>query len=360
MQATISLKKYQRCLFNSPARSFLSLLAKPSIFDAVRFTKRYFHSTLKIPDLQSKPSIFDLLESNTGSTRQRVFHFQHASAGAPKNIGSKVTLENSLSHSVGEDAYFAQGRALGLADGVGGWVSVKGANPALYSRMLMHYVAEEFDNYDTLDFESDPLPPDLLGINPKSVLSNAYSKVKVLEKTENLVGSTTALVVQLKNDELNIANIGDGGIMILRDYEVIFRSEEQQHSFNYPYQLGTKSRDTPENCQTYTIKLHESDIVILGSDGVWDNLFDEDIVELVKSVVGDAIYKKPTPLNINEQKIADAIISRARIVGGDRHADSPFQSRASHEGLYYQGGKMDDMTCLVAVIKMAEDSPDRR
>lgn len=80
--------------------------------------------------------------------------------------------------------------------------------------------------------------------------------------------------------------------MVLRDYDIIFRSEEQQHSFNFPFQLGTRSRDTADDAQTYTMKLHESDIVIMGTDGIWDNLFDEEILEVVKGVVGNAIYKK--------------------------------------------------------------------
>lgn len=59
--------------------------------------------------------------------------------------------------------------------------------------------------------------------------------------------------------------------------------------------------------------------------------------------------------------ISDALAKRAKNVAEDtRHHGSPFQSRAMQEGLYYQGGKQDDMSVLVAIIKVAEDSPDRR
>jgi hypothetical protein len=59
--------------------------------------------------------------------------------------------------------------------------------------------------------------------------------------------------------------------------------------------------------------------------------------------------------------ICDALAKRAKNVSEDtRHHGSPFQSRAMQEGLYYQGGKRDDMSVLVAIIKVAEDSPDRR
>ncbi|KAG0310967.1 hypothetical protein BG000_006853, partial [Podila horticola] len=59
--------------------------------------------------------------------------------------------------------------------------------------------------------------------------------------------------------------------------------------------------------------------------------------------------------------ISEALAKRAKNVSEDtRHHGSPFQSRAMQEGLYYQGGKQDDMSVLVAIVKVAEDSPDRR
>lgn len=70
--------------------------------------------------------------------------------------------------------------------------------------------------------------------------------------------------------------------MILRNLEPIFRTEEQQHSFNFPYQLGTGSRDSPESAQFINVRVKEGDVVIVASDGVWDNLFDEDVVNIVR------------------------------------------------------------------------------
>lgn len=36
--------------------------------------------------------------------------------------------------------------------------------------------------------------------------------------------------------------------------------------------------------QEYDIQVHKNDVVILGSDGIWDNLFEKQIVEIVTSV----------------------------------------------------------------------------
>lgn len=48
---------------------------------------------------------------------------------------------------------------------------------------------------------------------------------------------------------------------IIRGNDYIFRSEEQQHSFNYPVQAGTNSKDTPiKDAQRFNIKVQKDDV----------------------------------------------------------------------------------------------------
>ncbi|RKO88896.1 phosphatase 2C-like domain-containing protein [Blyttiomyces helicus] len=233
--------------------------------------------------------------------------------------------------------------SLGVADGVGGWGQVKGANPALYSRKLMHYASAELNNYDDIA-NTDIEIGDYYGVDPKAILAKSYALTTRDAADEGIVGSSTALVVILRDDELRIANIGDCGIMIIRNHEPIFRNEEQQHSFNFPFQLGTGSRDSPVDAQLFKVKVQEGDIVILGSDGMFDNVFDDEIVDIVRGVVNGG--------GVDPKRITDALLGRAREVAEDgRFASSPFQSRAIQEGLYYQGGKMDDVTVLAGVVR---------
>ena len=87
-------------------------------------------------------------------------------------------------------------------------------------------------------------------------------------------------------------------------------------------------------------------MVVVGSDGLFDNVFDEEIVDIV-----DSNAKEPIETS-DPQIIADSLLRRAREVAEDsRFATSPFQSRAIQEGFYYQGGKVDDMTILVGIIR---------
>lgn len=175
----------------------------------------------------------------------------------------------------------------------------------------------------------------------------------------SLSGSSTALIALLKDDELRLANLGDCCCSIIRGSEYIFRSQEQQHSFNYPFQVGTNSQDTPrKDGQRFTIKVQKDDIVILSSDGLVDNLFDEDILE-------EVLLDQELSAGVNEsgrvgdpQELSKALCSRAKAVSVDQRAvSSPFQQRANEEGIHFVGGKHDDISVLVAVIGDASMAP---
>ncbi|KAJ3217104.1 hypothetical protein HDU67_008481 [Dinochytrium kinnereticum] len=307
-------------------------------------------------DKKNAMSISEMLEMVMPQTRP-TFQFVHAVSGIPKNRMANIDASSQYSSvQIGEDAYFSRCDSMGVADGVGGWShsQLKGANPALYSRKIMHYACQQLQAFD--DVANDYDINDYYDVDPIRVLSDAYDLTCRDATAEGLVGSTTAMIVILRDDELRIANLGDCGLMIIRNNEAIFRSEEQQHSFNFPFQLGTGSKDLPRDAQKYAVKVLEGDIVIMGSDGIFDNVFDEEVLEIVKGIVQGG-----NPALSDPQKITDALLLRSRDVSEDtRTMDSPFQTRAIQEGLYYQGGKLDDVTILAGVIRLAEDSPDRR
>ena len=100
-------------------------------------------------------------------------------------------------------------------------------------------------------------------------------------------GSTTATVAQLTQDfKIKTCNLGDSGYLILRPadptIEKVFRSTSQQHYFNCPYQTGNHSVKPP-SAQGFSTShdIQLNDIIILGTDGLWDNVFDDDIMSLV-------------------------------------------------------------------------------
>ncbi|KAK4054942.1 hypothetical protein OIV83_000866 [Microbotryomycetes sp. JL201] len=277
-------------------------------------------------------------------------------------------IDLPLSVSVGEDAYFLRADSLGVADGVGGWSRHAGANPARWSRKLMHHCSSELARYDNVD---DELFLRYYEVDPVEVLQVAFEKSLSECKEEGIVGSSTALLAVLRNDELRLANMGDCTCSVIRGNDYIFRSEEQQHAFNYPVQIGTNSKDTPtKNAQRFNIKVQKDDIVILSSDGLLDNIFDYDLLEEVNRFVaasrgGSSSSRHPSQrftLNrFSPQAVSEALSRRAQSVYEDPHAvASPFQQRAVEEGIYFTGGKRDDITTVVAVVGELEPSADRR
>ncbi len=72
------------------------------------------------------------------------------------------------------------------------------------------------------------------GLDPKQVLQKAFNSIRYF-------GSATATLCSLSHSQLNIANLGDSGFMVIRFEEgvprIFARSDEQTHAFNVPYQL---------------------------------------------------------------------------------------------------------------------------
>jgi len=228
----------------------------------------------------------------------------------------------------GEDAFFVstndRGFAIGIADGVGGW-GHQGIDPSLVSKGLMLGAKQAFENGV---------------IDPVELMDSGYKQVK------HITGSSTALVLVITEGgtKLTAANLGDSGFMVLRDGKVLFRSEEMQHFFNFPFQLGTGHSTTAYDSQVITLDLREGDIVIAGSDALFDNLFDEDIVKIVHETL---------PHECLAQRLANAAFHR-----GYSNKPSPFMSMAYKLGLVdsEEGGKPDDITVVVTRISPTKES----
>jgi protein phosphatase PTC7 len=78
--------------------------------------------------------------------------------------------------------------------------------------------------------------------------------------------------------------------MILRQrderYYLEYKSEEQSHSFNMPYQVGSTG-DNPDKAKTNKHQVEAKDIIILATDGLWDNLTTENIINIVNDTKSD-------------------------------------------------------------------------
>jgi len=236
----------------------------------------------------------------------------------------------------GEDAYFVEDEAgvLGVADGVGGWAS-RGVDPGIYSRQLMNFAAEEVRSGS---------------LDPGVVLQRAHVRTTA-------EGSSTALVLALKSGKVRAANLGDSGFLHLRRGEVLFQSPPQQHSFNFPFQLaapsGNAGGDSPDQADLFELDdIAQGDVLVLGTDGLFDNAFAKDIAAMVSA----AERSGESGVALAERAAAE-IARETALWANDQLRVSPFAVEAAKEGHRFRGGKLDDITVVVAVVGAeAEDS----
>ena len=98
-------------------------------------------------------------------------------------------------------------------------------------------------------------------------------------------GSTTAVMAKLdpKDNKMKTCNLGDSAYLILRQsksggLEKVYRSKEQTYEFDFPYQCG-QNCELPYDAIDNEHEVAHNDIVVMGTDGVFDNLFDDQIAK---------------------------------------------------------------------------------
>ncbi|EFC42241.1 predicted protein [Naegleria gruberi] len=278
-------------------------------------------------------------------------------------------------HPTGEDAYYCcystkhEVYSFGIADGVGGWMAFE-IDPSLVSRQLMwnckmllcadqiNQIISENNYTIPKEYESTVMKALELPqvIHPKILLERAFRLMTELNQVK--AGGTTACVLFLKPlpqnlYQLSYANLGDSGFAVVNKQKnkVIYRTKEQQHYFNAPYQLSIippeldsdelikddpSSADLQINCCT----LREGDFIILATDGLFDNLFDQDILKIMKA--GTSCH------SIAKKLVQEAV---KRYSSQNLPIHTPFSMGLSKmTGEFKRHGKSDDVTvCCVSV-----------
>ncbi|XP_021909921.1 probable protein phosphatase 2C 26 isoform X1 [Carica papaya] len=232
----------------------------------------------------------------------------------------------------GEDAFFVsgyKGGVIAVADGVSGWAE-QNVDPSLFSRELManasYLVGDEEVQYD-----------------PRILIRKAHAAT-------SSTGSATVIIAMLEeNGIIKIANVGDCGLRVLREGHIIFSTSPQEHYFDCPYQLSSETfGQTYLDAMVSNLELIEGDAVVMGSDGLFDNVFDHEII----STMGK-------PCNVAEA--AKALANLASYHSTDTNFDSPYSIEARTKGLDVPwwkkilgnkliGGKLDDITVIVGQV----------
>ncbi|KAL3365145.1 hypothetical protein AABB24_010350 [Solanum stoloniferum] len=232
----------------------------------------------------------------------------------------------------GEDAFFVSsddGEVIVVADGVSGWAE-KNVDPALFSRELVANVSSLVGNVEVND-------------DPRILIKGAHAAT-------SSIGSATVIVSVFKNGILKIGSVGDCGLRVIRKGQMIFSTFPLEHYFDCPYQLSSESvTQTYLDAIVSTVNLQVGDTIVMGSDGLFDNIFDQEIVSVVTT-------------NDDVSNAAKALADLARNHSVDTKFDSPFSLEARARGfdvpwwkkvfgMKFTGGKLDDITVIVGKVK---------
>lgn len=314
-----------------------------------------------------------------------VFHFN------PYNRIQTQKRPKSKRPASGQDAFFisrvgdTNAVAFGIADGVGGWED-SGVDPADFSHSFCDYMA-------AAAYEHKPDGGELL-LTARSLMQRGYDDV-CRDGSIHAGGSTASIAIANEDGKLDVANLGDSGFVHLRLNAVHAYSEPQTHAFNTPYQLsivpasmlaraaafgGAQLCDYPKDADVTQHTLKHGDILVFASDGVWDNLFNQDILRIVSRlmvglgawkasdggiVVADNLkpYTRPEdstqrPLTL-QSALAVEIAGAAKLASTNQRLDGPFAKEVQK---YYpqenwHGGKVDDI-CVVVVVVSEDGKPE--
>ena len=238
-----------------------------------------------------------------------------------------------------------------------------------------------------------------INFEPRWILKEAYQKVDVY-------GSSTAWIATMHNQILKIANLGDSRWLLIRysslnhSSQVLLKTEEQQHSFNAPYQLANipeNLKDTKQGLKRdgknvkfwkdkvsdsilYQCKVNEGDIVLCATDGLFDNLYIHEILQIIDSFMAEsyeyksfwstdsmktssntpeAVYKRSNTLNKNSAKrLAKRLVNEAHHKSWSHSWNTPFGEKFNNsnlkrdgEILRWKGGKPDDIWAVIGFVQ---------
>lgn len=214
-------------------------------------------------------------------------------------------------------------------------------------------------------------------VNPNDAYRGPISLLKEAYEATDAQGSTTVLLAALDNSTrihgklhpmIAVLSIGDCELLMLRrtqgrqsPFQAVFHTEMQRIGNNVqtPLQLARVDAridaDFDESIAleviekgsaVHCVSAYEGDIVVMGSDGVFDNLFLDEIVEICNSSLPlpkEAIGFSPVPPNILSQ-VSQRIVLEAHSKSSDggtgNFPDTPIG----------KGGKVDDTSVVIAEI----------
>eukprot|EP00603_Paraphysomonas_imperforata_P008408 CAMPEP_0114426742 /NCGR_PEP_ID=MMETSP0103-20121206/7963_1 /TAXON_ID=37642 ORGANISM="Paraphysomonas imperforata, Strain PA2" /NCGR_SAMPLE_ID=MMETSP0103 /ASSEMBLY_ACC=CAM_ASM_000201 /LENGTH=602 /DNA_ID=CAMNT_0001595729 /DNA_START=383 /DNA_END=2191 /DNA_ORIENTATION=+ len=336
-----------------------------------------------------------------------------------RTVGSAPLAHDSADQEVGggeERRHLALEQVYAcVADGVGSWRQ-HGVDPRLYSHRLVEnaksvirdesarrmedYILYEASHRGEKGVDVSAASEELVQgdetVHPLDALFEAWY---MTNKDQDIIGSSTICVatIDLSSNQLSYSNVGDGGLMVVRhvprdgtlnakiaptthttqtsynntNYKIAYLAQQQLRSFNFPFQLGNGGGqyegvfEQPVDADTASIPLMPGDVVVLASDGLFDNLEISEIIAIIseweqeeEQVHGGSGDEEARVENSSYdgrcQALARSLVVSARAASLSKDKDSPFALLAKENDIMWGGGMPDDTTVVIMQLTHPE------
>ncbi|QGI97811.1 hypothetical protein CEK26_010880 [Fusarium fujikuroi] len=335
----------------APTQSSSRLRAHPHIAMSSCPRSRLYSTSADAPRFSYHVASSFIAKDRPYDPSTHVFHFNpYNRIQPPRNRRPSARPES------GHDAFFVSrindsgSVAFGVADGVGGWVD-SGVDPADFSHGFCDYMALAAHEHQT-----GSGPP----LTARQLMQKGYEAI-CNDNSLRAGGSTACVAIAGADGNLDVANLGDSGFFVAA----------RMAAFG-----GAQLSDLPRDADVTQHALRHGDILVLATDGVLDNLFNQDILRIASRVLvstgawvmtdagGVRVADSLEPLvefpEASEGKrtatlqsaLATEIVTAAKRASVNTKLDGPF-AKEVHK--YYpqenwHGGKVDDICVVVAVV----------
>jgi protein phosphatase PTC7 len=223
--------------------------------------------------------------------------------------------------------------------------------------------------------------------DPEVIMERAFGKVSADGVVK--AGSSTFCIASLVNGPdqthyIDVANLGDGGCIVIRNHDIVYRVHEKVHGFNAPLQLSVlpeeyKGRcyaDSVQDAVRETFQVKNGDVIIMGTDGLFDNRFcsqmameagwvgatEKSVYEgipfagrVLKFVMGP---RQRTQF-ADPYRVVQRLCQDAYKTSMDKTAETPWSESLKYLGVEHaEGGKVDDITVLLSRVTTRGDLMD--
>ncbi|OII78244.1 hypothetical protein cand_034690 [Cryptosporidium andersoni] len=324
-------------------------------------------------------------------------------------VGAAVSTQHRLKQQksgINADAWLVSWNLLGVADGVSS-VESEGYDPSQLPQELLRNCIELCNLRESNRMRFDSASEAIFREHEIPYISYEFLKQIVSRSCCNCTsyGSTTCLLCFLDGNQLWITNVGDSQLIILRPsnyhtcelpkipdisdssirkpltgnsrcrlpnnviiggYQIVARSEVQQHFFNCPYQLTIMPdldcsseeilKRSANSIQSLRVDVNVGDMIIMGTDGIFDNIFDEDMIDIANRAeknYSNIYYHNPILLAdiIARELVNFALKAADPVAPGCKAKVTPFSEGALIDvNRHIEGGKPDDITVIVAFV----------